>query len=132
MKKKMTEAQLRNLKPAKKGEIRNPEGGRTHNPIRRLTIEVLREIIELALTGNIEALKEMAENPKTPVIQVGVAFSLMNAVKKGDWDTQEKIISRILGKLPDQLNVVSQNHTTHATIDEAKMKEVLKKLEEEV
>lgn len=131
----MTEAQLKNLKPAKKGEIRNPEGGRTHNPLtkalKKLTIETYREVIELALTSNIKALKEIAEHPKTPAVQVGVAFALIGAVKKGDWEVLEKIASRIVGKIPDQLNVVSQNHVAVAIVDEAKMKESLKKLKEE-
>lgn len=132
MKKKMTEAQLRNLKPAKKGEIRNPEGGRSHNPIRKLTLEVYRDIIEIGLTKNVEALKEVAENPKTPALQVAFAFALMDAIKNHKWEVVEGMVSRIVGKIPDQININSQNHTTLATIDEAKMKEVLKKLEQEV
>jgi len=132
MKYKPKEASLRNLKPAQKGEVRNPEGARSHNPARRLSLELYREIIELALTGNIDSLKKVAEDPKTSVIQVGLAYALIKAVKDGDWDTQERITARILGKIPDHININSQNHTTLATIDEAKMKEVLKKLEEEV
>jgi hypothetical protein len=105
----------RNPSPAtriKKGERRNPLGGKLHNPairaLKNLTIATYREVIELALTSNIEALKRVAENPNTPAVQVGVATALIKAIAKGDWNIVNAIAERIVGKIPDKVEVTNK------------------------
>ncbi len=100
---------LKNLKPVKPGEIRNAEGGRSHDKHKkiwkRFTNEYLVEIIDLAIMGNLQGLKKVVDNPDSPAIQVGVAKALFTAISKGDWDTLERIISRIVGKVPDKIDL---------------------------
>lgn len=120
-----------------KGEVRNPLGNSGFsNPVikalRKLTLPLYREVIELALTSNIAQLQKLAADPDTPAIQVGVAIALMKAIKVGDWDILEKIASRIVGKIPDEVNVNSNNSTKLSVVDERKVAEVLKKLELDV
>ncbi len=78
---------LKNLKHVQKGQILNPEGGRAMNPLvkalRRLTLDSYREVIELALDSNVDALKALVANKETPAIQVGIATSLLRAISKG-------------------------------------------------
>ncbi len=126
---------LANLKPIKKGEVRNKTGSNMNPAIRalkNLTIETYREVIELALTSNIDALKSIATDPNTPAVQVGVATALMKAIQAGDWTVIEQIAARIVGKIPDELKVHSTNNTRVALVDEVKMREAMKKIEEDV
>lgn len=122
----------------KKGKSGNPEGARAHNPatraLSRLTIETYREVIELVLTGNLEALRKMVEHPNTPAIQVGVATAFMKAIKNGDYAVIERIAERIVGKIPDELKVSSNNLNTnlHTAIDRTKLKAALEQLEAEI
>lgn len=91
----------------KKGQSGNPLGGKLHNPairaLKNLTVEVYREVIELALVSNIAALQEVANNPNTPAVQVGVAKALIVAIRKGDWNIVNAIAERIVGKIPDKI-----------------------------
>jgi hypothetical protein len=122
----------------KKGVSGNPEGSRAHNPairaLKKLTIEIYREVIELAMTSNLAALKEVAEHPDTPAVQVGVAVALMKAIREGDYGVIERIAERIVGKIPDELNVNSKNFNANlnARIDQTKLKAALAKLEDDV
>lgn len=122
----------------KAGNKSNPLGAKAHNKAvlaaRRLTVDTYREVIELVLQGNLADLKEMAENPNTPALQVGVAVAFMKAIKTGDYNVIERIAERIVGKIPDQLNVTSNNNSTlHVgMIDQTKLKAALIALEHNV
>lgn len=129
-KKAMTPAQLANLRPIKPGEVRNPEGGRAHNPIlramRNLTIKEFREVIELALTSNTDAVQDMLKDKESSAIQAGIAACILKAIGRGDWGTLEQIVSRLVGKLPDKLEVVSQNTTILCLEDKELVGQLLK------
>ena len=122
----------------KPGQSGNPDGGKKHDPIKKvlknLTIETYREVIEAVLTGNLENLKEMIENPKTSVLQVGIAKAIVRAVKEGDYEIIERIAERIVGKIPDELNLHStnKNFNANAKVPVARVKEALAKLYEEI
>lgn len=104
--------------------------------LKNLTIETYRNVIELVLTGKLADLKTMIENPNTPAIQVGVATSFVKAIKAGDYGVIERIAERIVGKIPDVINVNSNNKTDLtgrlAVLDYDKLKSQLAKLESDV
>ncbi len=122
----------------KKGKSGNPEGARAHNPLikalTKLTIDSYREVIELVMKGSLQELKEMAEHPKTSALQVGIATSFLKAIKNGDYGVIERIAERIIGKIPDELNVNSRNVNANlnTTIDQAKLKVAYDALEKDV
>lgn len=124
----------------KKGQTGNPNGRPTLNPaqkaLRSLTIDTYREVVELVLTGNLAQLKAMAEHPETPAIQVGIAVSFMKAIKSGDYTIIERIAERIIGKIPDVVNVNSNANVNMVakvtTIDQAALKAALDKLKQDV
>lgn len=126
-----------NFKPGQSG---NPQGARLHDPVTkalsRLTIDTYREVIEVVLTGNLTALKEMAEHPDTPAIQVGVATAFLKAIKTGDYAVIERIAERIVGKIPDVLNVNSNNNTnlnaTVTAIDKTALRKAMAESENDV
>lgn len=119
----------------KKGESGNPLG-RIPNPalkaLKNLTIETYREVIELAMTSDLDALDEVIDNPRTPAVQVGVAKALRKAIDNADWNILEQIAARIVGKIPDVVTVNSTNNTSLSVIDERKLLEAMKKLESDV
>lgn len=123
----------------KKGKSGNPEGARAHNPIRKalknLTVQSYREVIEAVCTGNLAELKRMVEDPTTSALQVGVAKAFVKALNDGDYATIERIAERIVGKIPDELNVVSKNLNANVNtkpIDRKEVVEIVKKLEGDV
>lgn len=124
----------------KKGQSGNPQGSRLHNPairaLRKLTVETYREVIELVLQGKVSDLQEMAKNPDTPAVQVGIAVAFLKAIKNGDYDVIERIAERIVGKIPE---VVTVNSTLNAkvaaavgVIDPAALRTALDELERDV
>lgn len=123
----------------KKGKSGNPAGARAHNPItkalKNLTVDTYREIIEVVCTGNLDRLKDIIEDPKTSALQVGIARAFFDAIKKGDYLVIERIAERIVGKIPDELNVVSKNLNANLNskpIDRKEVVEIVKKLEDSV
>jgi hypothetical protein len=123
----------------KKGVSGNPLGGKLHDPEKRalknLTIETYREVIELVLTNNLTSIKEMIENKKTPALQVGIATAFLKAIKDGDYGVIERIAERIVGKIPDELNINSKNinaNLNSSPIDRAKLKAAYDELDKSV
>lgn len=108
---------IKHLQPHqfKPGQSGNPEGARAHNPItkalKNLTVATYREVIELVLTGNLDALKDMVHDPKSSSLQVGIAKAFAKAIENGDYGVIERIAERIVGKIPDELNVNSNNNS---------------------
>lgn len=130
----------KHLKPHhfKKGQSGNPAGGRIQNPITRalknLTVESYRQVIEAVCTGNVDNLRAMIEDPKTSALQVGVATAFVKAIKAGDYAVIERIAERIVGKIPDELNVHAKNINANlnAALDPEKVKAALAQLERDV
>lgn len=116
----------------------NPEGGRLHNPairaLSKLTVETYREVIQIVLTGTLADLKAMAENPNTSALQVGIATAFMKAIQSGDYTVIERIAERIVGKIPDELKVTSNNinATLSAAVDMDELKRAYKKIRSDV
>ncbi len=136
-KRKVSAKSLANLRPQKKGEKgHNPIGARAHNPalraLKKLTIETYREVIELALTSNRQALYELAEHPDTPAVQVGVARAMMKAIDHGDFSLVEQLAIRIVGKVPEVVNINSNNQTSLDVVDRTRMRVAMKEIESEV
>lgn len=100
----------------KPGQTGNPNGrppiSAEQRELRKLTIKSYGEVIETALNGTVADLKALIENPSTPAIQVGVATSIMRAIKDGDPSVLEMFAARIVGKIPDTININSNNTTS--------------------
>jgi len=110
-KKKMTEKQLANLKSIKKGEVRNPIGANAHkgpaSMFKKLTKEMFVEMINAATTGTVADLKKIAEGSNSTALQVALSTCLIKIINKGDYDQLERMLQRVIGKVPDELDVTS-------------------------
>lgn len=120
----------------KKGVSGNPEGARRHNPERRalksLTLEVYGKLIRTALEGTVVDLQAIIKDPNSSVIEIGVATSLANAMKKGDHTVFETFAARIVGKIPEVIRMESNNINQNVAIDESKLKAALDKFYREL
>lgn len=108
--------------PWKKGQSGNPKGrpkgsvSVIPHALREISLPIFREVIETVLKGNMAALNAIIEDPEAPVIKVAVAKSFRKALKAGDYSTVERIIERIVGKIPDELNLVSKNMNANVSL----------------
>jgi len=104
---KVTAKQLANLQPAKKGQVRNPLGGGSHNPLlkalRNITTKQFTEMVELALTSNVAELERIYKDPATPAFKAATCGAMADCVKHKNWDLLNKIAERVIGKVPDKL-----------------------------
>lgn len=123
---------IENLKFIPKGTVMNPKGRPPliARELKKLTLEELREIIELAVRSNTNKLRVLIKDPTTPALQMGVATSLLRAIQKGDWNTLEAIVSRIVGKIPDRVQV--DGPIQIAAVDVREVRMAMKKLEDEI
>jgi hypothetical protein len=100
---------MKNLKPAKKGEVRNPNGGRAHNglkaQLKKLTTKELSDMIELVMTKPVSELQKIAMNPNEISLKVGIASAMVRMINKGDFETLEKMLQRVVGKVKDEVDL---------------------------
>lgn len=71
--------------------------------MRKLTGEALAEIGELILTNNKPKLLEIANSQTEPAIRVIYARAAANAMVKGDVETLERILNRVIGPVKQKL-----------------------------
>jgi len=110
----VTPKQIANLKPAKKGEVRNPLGGKTHNSLevklKRLTNEELAEIGGILLRGDVEGLRKMSKAQKgVPVIKAWTAKIIITSYDKGDHGPWETVLNRFAGRIPQPIQHTGAN-----------------------
>ncbi len=100
---------LANLKPPKKGEIRNPLGGKAHNPelrmVKRLTAIEVAEIGSLVLKNDIAALKAIAKEQTASTLKVMIAAVAVKVIEKGDAHALDVLLNRLIGKVKEHVEV---------------------------
>ena len=106
----VTEKQKKNLKPIKKGEVRNPHGAKAHKAYKfsKLTREEVIRIVDIVAKGNVKELQEIIHNPTASALYVAYAACMVRLINKGDVDGIETLIQRVVGKVKDEMDV---NHT---------------------
>lgn len=139
MKKKTLPAAMKKFQ-FPKGQSGNPEGARLQNPairaLRNLTIEAYREVIELALVGNITGLRDIINDSKrreskVSAVQAGVATALLRSISRGDPTVLEMFAARIVGKIPEVIDLKGRVAVGVGKIDPIELRKAMKKLEEE-
>lgn len=135
----MSPKQLANLKPIKKGQILNPNGGKAHNPLVRAissyTNNIFAEVLQAVLTADSKTLHAMTlPGPNSNSLRMLVARAMEKAVKDADYSFVERIADRMIGRIPDVNKVDVNTHTRNEnlTVTEAMIQLAIQKAEENV
>lgn len=106
-KRKLAPQSLANLIPAQKGEVRNPEGARSHDPemrkLRTLTRAELVEIGNLVLKNNIKQLKAISKDDDATVLKRMLASIAYRIIIEGNMEAFDKLLNRMIGKVQDDV-----------------------------
>ena len=104
----MTDKQLQNLKPAKKGEVRNPSGkpkGTLNNKTILNKYLALEEEITNPITGKLEKFSQYEI----------IYLQLIEQAKKGNLKALKELLDRYEGKAHQQLEI-NQSNEEHVTL----------------
>jgi Family of unknown function (DUF5681) len=127
-----------NLRPYKKGQSGNPEGGRKHNPIMRrlkaLTNEQVAEIGTLILEGNLPQLQAIAKDDTAPALKVLIASVVAKAMQRGDAHALNIILDRIAGKIKERIELTGdpQKPIGLTVVSNEELKQRLAQIESDV
>lgn len=95
----------------KKGQVLNPLGAGAHNKdlkaIRRLTYDDLADLGSMILAGDLMTLEFVLEDPKATVLHKWFASIAVKAIAKGDVSALSVLLDRIVGKIPDRLQLMN-------------------------
>lgn len=122
----------------KPGQSGNPDGGKKHNrairTLKQLTLEQYCNLIEVVALESGTKVKNFAKDENCQNLLGTLSRCWMIAKSRGDYETIEKILSRVLGKIPDEFKISSQNINANVStvIDNVRMKAAIAALEEDV
>lgn len=107
--KKLSPNSLANLVKVKKGQVLNPEGGRSHDPqiraIKRLTQQELAEVGALVVKGSIAELQKISKDPNASALKCMIAAVAHRTITRGDPTALDKLLDRLVGKVKEQIEV---------------------------
>lgn len=117
----------------KPGEVRNPNGGRTHNPLvkafNKINQDNYREALQHVLDSDESTLDDFCDDPAVSSMTKLIAVSMREAIRLKDFGLLERITERLFGKVPDQLDLTAKTKAT--SVDRNVLKEALKELKDE-
>lgn len=97
-----------------KGRVPLTEGQRA---LRNLTLSVYQDVLKAVLMGNLAEIKAMVTDPNSPGVRIGVATAFLKAIKEGDYAVIERIAERIIGKIPETINLNTSGSSVTAAVD---------------
>jgi len=106
-----------NLKPIRKGEVRNPNGRpkKLKGILQRegYKLSEINDTIQIMMNMDLEDLKKIFEDQKSTILEKTVANALLKSMVKGKLDSIETLLTRVYGrpkeKVEQEINVT--NHT---------------------
>jgi hypothetical protein len=95
----------------KRGEVHNPLGAGAHDKLikaaRRLTSEELAKVANIIISSTLLELKAMASDDNSTILQRMVMSLASRVIEKGDTQAWEALMSRLVGKVPDKIDVTA-------------------------
>lgn len=96
-------------RPFVKGDPRikpgRPPMSYEHKKLKQLTASEFAEIANLIVKGSIDQLITISKNKDEVALKVMLAAIAVKIMNKGDMDAMDKLLNRLVGKVPDKLNV---------------------------
>lgn len=98
-----------NLKPAQKGEVRNPNG-RPRKFVSELKsqgykLSEVNDAIQVLMSMTIDELKDVYENKQATVLEKTVASAIKKSIEKGSLYSIETLLTRVYGKPKEQVDL---------------------------
>jgi hypothetical protein len=114
-------ANEQNLIPAKKGEVRNPNG----RPKKYVTLlreqgyklSEINDTIQTMLQMDLDELKEVWDNPKATILEKTIANAMKKSLQKGSLYSVETLLTRVYGRPKESVDVTSQGEKFNITLD---------------
>lgn len=111
----------------KKGQSGNPNGAQRHSPefkrMRRLVEAELVDLGSLILNGDMTELRQIVNDPNASVLTRMLASVVHKGINKGNMDSLDKLLTRIVGKPKEQ--VEGGNQTDRFVQSESKIARAL-------
>ncbi len=103
---------IQNLIPAKKGEVRNPNGRpKLPEEVRAMKEASIEQLIVSYHKFAFTDIKEIKNNPPINLIEQGVLQTISNFANSGEVDHISKIWDRVLGKPLESIDVTSKGES---------------------
>jgi predicted transcriptional regulator len=102
-----------NLIPAKKGEVRNPNG----RPKKYVTLlresgyklSEVNDTIQTIMAMDLDELKQVWDNPKATVLEKTIANALKKSLEKGSLYSIDTLLNRVYGKPKETSQVTTDS-----------------------
>lgn len=109
-------ANEQNLIPAKKGEIRNPNG-RPRKYVSLLKeqgykVSEINDTIQAMMAMDIIELKSVWDNPKATVLEKTIAAAMRKSLEKGSLYSLETLLTRVYGKPKETIDTTNKTELT--------------------
>lgn len=106
-------ANEQNLIPAKKGEVRNPNG-RPRKYVSLLKdsgykLSEINDTIQSMMAMDLEELKQVWDNPKATILEKTIANAMKKSLEKGSLYSLETLLTRVYGKPKEQVDMNVDN-----------------------
>jgi len=106
---------LDNLKPAQKGEVRNPKGRLPDPPevkmIKKMSKKILNAKIDEYLDKTVEELQSILDDKTAKTLDHFIGRIVMQGIVKGDPTRFDTLINRRIGKVKDRIEVARPKPT---------------------
>lgn len=103
---------IQNLIPAKKGEVRNPNGRpKLPEEVRAMKEASIEQLIVSYHKFAFTDLKELSSNPPINLIEQGVRQTIANFANSGEVDHIARLWDRVLGKPMESIDVTSKGES---------------------
>lgn len=100
------EKTMKNLKPFKKGQSGNPEGGRAHDPVKRelkkITLETIKQMVEDLATKSPAELEAIYQDKNQPIFEAWFAKIAATGINDNDMGRMRFLLEYSAGKVPDK------------------------------
>lgn len=91
----------------KKGQVLNPHGRPKltdeERAVRNLSREQFLEVANLLISKSFEELQRILDAPETPALMSWIVRVILINAEKGDYEPLDKLLNRLIGKVPDKI-----------------------------
>ena len=126
---------IQNLIPAKKGEVRNPNGRpKLPEEVRAMKEASIQQLIVSYHKFAFTDIANIKDNPPENLIEQGVRQTIANFANSGEVDHIAKLWDRVLGKPLESIDVTSKGEsiTNHEKLSPEERRMLIEKLRVEI